>query len=124
MAFNPALHPHAPAGSPAGGQFTAGGGQQKQPAKTAPAKKTTAKGRPAAKKPTFAQLKAWTTAVNNGQGARLTPQQRAAVAAAHKAHTAHVAHVKHMAALKAKGKTAAKPKTTAKKPAAKKTARK
>jgi hypothetical protein len=124
MPFTSALHPHAPAGSPAGGQFAASGKQQ-QPAPAA-------KGKPAAKKKpatvktkgklTFAQQKQLRAQAAKGK-VTLTPDQQHQL---HLAHVAHEAHVKAQAAkkpAKAKVTVKAKPKATvAKKPAAKKPA--
>lgn len=121
VAFNAALHPRAPAGSPAGGKFAAGGGGQaaakpgakpaakpgaKKPVKVTPAMLAAAKKKQAAKN---ADLKKWTTMANKGQGKKLTPAERMAVSDAHKAHVAHEAHVAHAKTHPAK-KTA-KPKT-------------
>lgn len=130
MAWSAQLHPRAPVGTSAGGQFAAGSSSSS--AKAAPAKTTTAK--PAAKKTTapneaaakkaqalaksvpFAELKKLTTIANNG--GKLTPAQTAIVNAGKMAHADHVNHLKQPAA---KPKTAAKPaakKTTAAKKAA------
>lgn len=132
MAFTSALHPHAPAGSPAGGQFTASGSQQQQAAKPATGGK--GKTKPKGMKPAagakaaqakarsvpFAELKRLTTMAHHGK--KLTPAQAAIVKAGEQAHAAHVAHMAHVAAHPPKPRAAAKPKaakkaTVAKKPA-------
>ena len=131
--FTADLHPRAPAGVPAGGQFTVG--SSSPPAKTAPAKTPAARARPAARKTTsknnaaakaaqakarsvpFAELKRLTTIANNG--GKLTPAQQAIVNAGKTAHADHEQHLA-VAAAKAKPKARATVKTAPKPKTAKK----
>lgn len=143
MAFSAQLHPRAPVGSAAGGQFAAKGGSSSSTTTTAAAKKPApAKGKTAKKTaPTltpkqaqtvarsvpFAELKRLTTLAHKGKP--LTPAQRAIVAAGEASHANHLNHNKQLAAkakvVKPKAKatvkkatvkktTAVKPKATAK----------
>jgi hypothetical protein len=132
--WNPALHPRAPKGGPAGGQFSAGKGSTKTTVKAAPKKTTTVKkttvkvatgasakaAQAKAKSVPFAELKKLTTMANDGK--KLTPAQAAIVNAGKTAHADHVAHEAHVTAVKAKAKPKAtvKKTTTAKKTTAKK----
>jgi hypothetical protein len=139
MAFNSALHPHVPAGSPAGGQFAASSkGSSKSTAKTSgkSGTKTTAKRAPAKTATGGAPLPG-----RSGKGGRYTPAQFAELQqlqkqaaggkkltakqahALHVAHELHVGHEQHLAAMgvKRSPKLAAKKRTatTAKRTTAK-----
>lgn len=94
--FTEQLHPRAPKGSPAGGQFTTGG--SKQQSKAASAKKAPAK---------LNHQQLHQLLVQQAHGKKLTAGQL------HQEHLAHVAHEQHLAAIAAKAKPAAKPKAKA-----------
>ena len=92
MAFNPALHPHAPAGTPAGGQFTVAKGGS-----PAPSKKPAKNGSRYSKQQ-FTQLQSLQKQAASGK--KLTAKQ------AHALHVAHELHLQHEAAVTARPKAA------------------
>lgn len=90
MSWNSALHPRAPKGGPAGGQFAKGSAP-------APSKKPAANGSRYSKKQ-FGQLKSLNR--QHAGGKKLTGKQ------AHALHVAHELHLAHEQALAAKAKAA------------------